>query len=427
MTAENTDALKSEIEAVLPSGGKPGRGIFRRILRWLLILIVLGGAGAAYWMYSGKESAVTYVTSPVTSGNMTVLVTATGSVEPTNQVDVSSELSGTVKAVHVDYNSVVAQGELLAELTTEKLQASVDSSRAKLAAAEAKVADAKVTLIEKEREYARKRGLSERKVGTEQDLDTAKAAYERAVVAVKSAEADVGIAKASLELDETNLAKSKIYSPIKGVILERSVDPGQTIAASLSAPVLFSIAEDLTKMELQVDVDEADVGRVSVGQKATFYVDAYPDQRFPAEIREIYFASEVVQSVVTYKAILDIDNSALLLRPGMTATAEIRVKEVENALLVPNTALRYAPPVAEEKDTRSFLERMLPGPPRFRRASKQETEPDGTGRKVWVLRDGAPESVPVEVGASDGRRTEIVGGELTEGDRVITSQRTAKK
>lgn len=371
-----------------------------------------------HWAAGNSEPQSSFVVELAVRGSLTVAVSATGSVQPTNQVDVSSELSGMIRSVKVDYNSPVKAGQVLAELDTDKLKATVESSRAKLAAARAQVADAKATLVEKERELARKRALEARDIATQHDLEAARAAFDRAVAAVASREADVGVAEADLRLNETNLSKAWICSPIDGVVLDRNVDPGQTVASSFQAPVLFTIAEDLTKMEIRIDVDEADVGQVAVGQSATFTVDAYPDRHFPATIREVRFASEVVQGVVTYKAILAIDNSELLLRPGMTATAEVTVAKIADALLVPNAALRFSPDAMDaEQPQRSLLRRVLPGPPSFRPASKRE-EP-GPNRTVWVLRDGTPVAVAVEIGATDGRMTEIRSGELSDGDEVI--------
>ena len=212
-----------------------------------------------------------YVTEPATRGNLTVIVTATGSVQPTNKVDVSSELSGTIRKVLVDYNSPVKAGQVLATLDTDKLVATLNSSRAKLAAAQAKAAEAEVTVGEKERELARNKALASTQAVSARDHDQAKAAYDRAITSLASARADVDVAAADLDLGETNLAKASITSPINGVVLTRNVDPGQTVASSLQAPVLFSIAEDLKQMELRVDVDEADVGKVSGRTERQFH------------------------------------------------------------------------------------------------------------------------------------------------------------
>ncbi|WP_245986838.1 efflux RND transporter periplasmic adaptor subunit [Azospirillum thermophilum] len=273
-----------------PLGAMPGRG-----RSWALAVLALLLLAVGYGLVAPAPNPVGYVTEPASRGTLRVIVTATGSVQPTSQVDVSSELSGTVRRVFVDYNSAVTAGQVLAELDTDKFKASVDSSRAKLDSARAKVTQAEITVRETARELERKQALAAAQHGSRHDLDTARAAYDRAVAAVASARADVATAAAELTLNESNLTKTRIVSPINGTVLKRTVDPGQTVAASLQAPVLFSIAEDLRRMEVRVDVDEADVGKVREGQQAGFTVDAYPDRRFPATIRELRFASETVQ------------------------------------------------------------------------------------------------------------------------------------
>ncbi len=379
---------------------------------------VVLGAMLLYLFFSGGESnAVRYVTEPANRSDLTVVVTATGSVQPINSVDVSSELSGTVRKVLVDYNSSVKKGQPLAELDTDKLQATVESSRAKLAAAEAKVVDAEATRKEKQLDFERKDELASRSVTSRHDLEAANAAHDRAIAAVLSAKADVAAAKADLKLNETNLAKACICSPINGVVLTRAVEPGQTVASNLQAPVLFTLAEDLSKMEVQVDVDEADVGQVKEGQSATFTVDAYPDKVFNARIREVRYGSETVQGVVTYKAILETDNSQLLLRPGMTATAEIRVQELKDVITIPNAALRFAPPEKEAGDDRSLLRRLLPGPPRLRKSSPNISA--GPEREIYVLEDGVAKKVAITIGPTDGRRTEVLKGDIAADQSVI--------
>lgn len=416
---------QSDIEAILGMGASSRSGwMQRRQVKWAAAALAGLLLLAIAWSFVGSERAVHYITEPATRGNLIVIVTATGAVQPTNQVDVSSELSGTIRKVLVDYNSPVTAGQRLAELDTDKLQATVDSSRAKLVAAKAKVADAEATIVEKERDLARKKTLAEKQYTSTQDLDLAQAAYDRAVAALASVRADVGVAEADLKLNETNLGKACICSPINGVVLERNVDPGQIVASSFQAPVLFSIAEDLKQMELQVDVDEADVGKVRIGQNASFSVDAFPDRTFPATIRDVRFASEIIQGVVTYKAVLDIDNSELLLRPGMTATAEIKATEIADALLVPNAALRFTPPVSDTTENQSLLRRFIPGPPQFRPPSQPEET--GSNRTVWVLRNGEPTPVKIVIGLSDGKRTQVQSGEIQVGQALIIDQTTSK-
>jgi HlyD family secretion protein len=398
----------------------------RRNLIWAAVAVIAGIGLYAAWSMSGGQPGMSYATEPVTRGNLTVVVTATGSAQPITQVNISSELSGTVRKVLVDYNSPVKTGQVLAELDMDKLKASVENVRAKLEASKAKVADAAASIEEKRGQYERRRVLAAKQAASVEDLDLAKAAYDRAIAQHASALAEVKVAEADLRLNEINLTKACICSPIDGVILTRNVDPGQIVASSLQAPVLFVIAEDLRRMELRVDVDEADVGKIKIGQKATFSVDAYPDRKFPAEIKDIRYGSEVVQGVVTYKAILSIDNSELLIRPGMTATAEIVVQHVSDALLVPNPALRFSPATTQTGgQQRSFLQRLLPGRPQFRPPSKQVDT--GANRTVWTLRNGVPTAVPVVIGVTDGRRTEIAKGDIAADQRVIVDAVAAKR
>ena len=344
----NSASKIGDIEALLGVGKHRHFGLFRwRFVLWLAAAAVVAVGAYAFWSLNSSGAAVTYVTEPVTRGSLTVLVTATGSAQPITQVNISSELSGTVRKVLVDYNSPVKTGQVLAELDMDKLKATVENGRAKLEASKAKVADAAASIVERRALYERRRALAAKQAVSAEELDLAKAAYDRAIAQHDSAAAEIKVAEADLRINEINLTKACICSPINGVVLTRNVEPGQTVASSLEVPVLFAIAEDLRQMELQVDVDEADVGKVKEGQAATFTVDAYSDRRFPATIRDLRFASETIQGVVTYKAVLTIDNSELLLRPGMTATAEIRVMDVAGAILVPNAALRFSPPAME--------------------------------------------------------------------------------
>jgi HlyD family secretion protein len=397
---------------------------------WRSYLIAGGAmlAGLALfwaWSFSGSNIAPKYITEPAERGQLTVIVTATGTVQPTNQVDISSELSGTIRKVLVDYNSKVKVGEVLAELDTDKLKATVESAKAALAAARAKIKNAEATAVETQLDYARKRALARKKVTSDHDAEAAKASYDRALASVESAKADAEAAAANLKLTETNLAKTCICSPINGVILARNVEPGQIVASSLQAPVLFSIAEDLANIEVQVDVDEADVGKVREGQPATFTVDAYPNRTFSAKIKELRFGSEIVSGVVTYKAVLATSNFDLLLRPGMTATAEITVQHVKDALTVPNGALRFSPP-AVERDDAGFLEKLTRfGPPRLRKPS--EKLPSGPNRKVWVLADGTAREMPVTIGPTDGKRTQILKGNVESGQAIIVDTAASNK
>lgn len=382
------------------------------------VVVVLAGIGVWYWLSAIEgRTSVRYVTAEASIGDFSVTVTATGTVEPTNLVEISSELSGTVKTVHVDYNDTVGVGTVLAELDTSKLEAQLAVRKASLDAAVARVAMAQATLDEAKEKYEAGLNLEERGVTAYQTFVSQRAAYIRAQSELQSALADQSLAEANLELQQAEMDKACICSPIQGVVLDRSVDAGQIVASSLSAPVLFTLAEDLTKMQLQVYVDEADIGQVAVGNMATFTVDAYDEKLFPAEITEIRFAPETIDGVVTYKAILTIDNSDLLLRPGMTATADITVAEIKDALTVPNAALRYAPQLesTERDEERSGLLGILI-PTRPDRSDQADY------KTLWLLKDDTPEEIAVRAGASDGSVTQILDGTVKNGDLVITGQ-----
>ncbi|MBL8894130.1 MAG: efflux RND transporter periplasmic adaptor subunit, partial [Rhizobiales bacterium] len=374
---------------------------------------------------TATSAATSYQTEAVERGPLVVTVTATGTIEPTTEVEVSSEMSGVVRSVNVDNNSLIKKGDVLAELDIERLEAQLGRAKATLAASEAKLIDAQATVEERDRAYDRQVSLRKKGFSPEQDLEVARAARDRAVAAVTSAEADIAVAKADVHLQEIEISKSRIISPIDGIVLKRSVEPGQTVASSLQAPVLFTLAEDLKRMQLEAEVDEADIGSVATGQDASFTVDAYPGKSFAARIETLEFSPQTTDGVVTYKAILSVDNSELLLRPGMTATAQIIVREVSDALTVPNTALRYEPPKQAERRSSSLLSALLPRPPRFENASKNEAVTND--RAVWVLKDGKPQRVSVTMGSTDGKRTEIVKGEIASGDDVITGSQQASK
>lgn len=407
-------------------------GRFTRPPRWLIgagVVLVLV-VGMILWRAAGDGDAVRYTTKAVQRGNLTVTVTATGTLQPTNQVDVGSELSGIIKSVDADYNQRVKAGQVLARLDTTKLEAQRLQSQAALESAQAKVLQAQATAQEARSQLARfeeVRKLSGGKVPSQQDLETAEATLKRAQADEASARAQVAQAKATLDANRTDLAKAVIRSPINGVVLVRSVEPGQTVAASFQAPVLFTIAEDLTRMELHVDVDEADVGQVKEGQKATFTVDAYPDRPFPARTTQVRFGAKSAEGVVTYEALLTVDNADLALRPGMTATATIVVDEIENALLVPATALRFTPPKVEAPaagGSGGLASRLLPRPPSS--APKSRENEDAKSKRVWILRDGEPTPIAVTTGATNGIMTVVTGGEATEGMAVITDAVTVK-
>jgi HlyD family secretion protein len=399
----------------------PGKRRWRKLARWSVLLMV-AAAGVGFWSNSQKaaeaQPLVRYRTEDARRGNLTVSVTATGQVKPTRSVDVGSEVSGIIDDVLVNYNDAVKEGQVLCRINTEKLDAQVLQDQAQLRSARAKVDDAKVTVIETEAEYKRMvdaRQRSKAQLVSQHDVDTANAAYERAKVAVTSAEAAVTQAEANLKMDETNVSKAVIKSPVNGIVLARNVEPGQTIAASFSVTTMFSIAEDLRKMKLEVNVDEADVGKVKEGQPVTFTVDAYPGRHFPGRITQVRYNSSTTDNVVTYLAVISVDNPQMLLRPGMTATATVTVLSLDHALLAPNYALRFIPSAAPATGGSVF--RFLMPPMR----QQQQAEPPAAlnNPRVWVLQNGKPSPIPVTLGATDGKFTELKSGNVTPGMPLI--------
>jgi HlyD family secretion protein len=399
--------------------------------RWL----TYGGAGAVLLVallalaFRGGDDAYHYTTEPARKGDLTVRVTATGTLQPTNQVDVSSELSGTIRTVSADFNDEVKVGQELARLDTLKLEAAVLQSRAAVDSAKAKVEQALATLAESESQIKRLehvRELSGGKVPAQADIDTANASVLRARADLANNKAAVTQAQATLSSQETDLSKASIKSPINGLVLVRSVEPGQTVAASLQAPVLFTLAEDLTRMELHVSVDEADVGQVKEGQSASFTVDAWPDRAFDAKVQQVRYGAQTVAGVVTYETVLQVDNSERLLRPGMTATAEVTVKQLSNAVLVPNAALRFEPPARAQAPSGGILGALLPMR-RFGARPAQTEKPDAKRGRVYVLEQGRPKAVQIATGASDGTWTELKSGEVTPDTELVVDASAAKK
>jgi HlyD family secretion protein len=418
-----TPPRPSDIEAVLGLDAKSRRKSWGRRALWLLLLLpILGGLGWWGLTHTTAGTDVSYATEPAARQTLVVKVQATGNIQPTTEVDVSSERSGVIRRVNVKANSLVKKGDVLAELDTERLEAELTRVKASVAAAEARLADAKATLTEREIVFSRAQRLSSRGVSSTQDLDTARAAMARAAAGVMASQADIAVVKAELTMQETDIIKTRILSPVDGIVLKRDAEPGQTVASSLQAPVLFTLAEDLARMQLEAAVDEADIGAVKAGQTASFTVDAYPGQSFPAVIETIEYSPEVADNVVTYKAVLRVDNRDLLLRPGMTATAQIVTQEVPNALTVPNAALRYQPPHAEKTKGFSITSLFIPRMPQTERAQAPAADSE---RTMHILENGQPKPVKVRTGVSDGKLTEIVSGELREGDLVIVSVKAA--
>ena len=394
---------------------------YRKPAIWVVVIVaVLLVVLISYLLLSSQKNSANFKTTELKRGELVVRVTATGLLQPVNQVEVGTEISGTIESVEVDFNSRVKHGDVLARLDTERLEAQVVQARASLESAKARVEEAKATVLETRVRMKRCAKLAKKQLCSQEDLDTLSAAHARAKSAEASASAQVSVATATLDAHQTDLQKAVIRAPIGGIVLKRQIEPGQTVAASLQTPVLFVLAESLAQMELHVAIDEADVGHVKEGQKAIFSVDAYPDQHFPATINQVRFAPQTVEGVVTYETVLTVDNSNLLLRPGMTATAEIITNQLSDVLLVPNVALRFVPPKTDKEKRNgggSLFSRLFPRPGRSREA-KTKSLPKGS-KQVWILKDNQPVSVPIKVGATDGQYSQLLGGNLQEGEDVI--------
>lgn len=415
--AEHDDLAPQDIQSVLAGAERRG---WKRYIWWILLAVLL----LAFFLWRSQRRAESqlpqYTTETVELGDLSAVVSATGTLEPTHRVEVGSELSGLVKEVLVDDNDQVEKGQVLAILDLSKFRDQAEKSRATLLSARAQVAQAQATLEQSRADLARLEEvsrLSGGKVPSKTELDSGRAAFARAEASLASAEASVAEAQSVLRSNETDLVKATIRSPIDGIVLDRAIEPGQTVAASFQAPVLFTLAEDLSSMQLEVGVAEADVGQVSAGQKATFTVDAWPDRVYEAQVLKVRFGSQVVENVVTYETELEVDNGDLSLRPGMTATAEVQVAERHGVLLVPNAALRFTPPATAAEGSRGFS--LLPRRPRFGGQANS-----GAGKRIFLLVDGAPKAIAVEVGLTDGRHTEVRGtganaAELVAGAKVI--------
>jgi HlyD family secretion protein len=377
-------------------------------------LLVLAG-GTWWWIAQADAKAVTYETTAVAIGDLVVTASTMGTVEPITQVEVGSEISGTVTKVNVTYNDKVEAEQVLAEISTDQLTDQANRTQSLLDSSRATVIDRQATLMQANRDLSRLGLLAVKGIASSEDLEKVQTLQLQASAALAVASAQVKVAEADLASNHTQIEKASIRSPISGIVLDRNVDPGQTVAASLQSPVLFTIADDLRLMHVVVDVDEADVGTVKEGERATFTVEAFPDQVFDAKVIQVRYAPITVSGVVSYKSVLSVDNSALLLRPGMTAAAEIVTDEISAALLIPNAALRYVPVNSTRKTGGGlFGGAVAPQPTVAASALPADT------KQIWVLRDGVAKEITIVTGLSDGTSTQVVSGELTAGDLVIT-------
>ena len=346
-----------------------------------------------------KKGSIKYITKPITKATITQVVEASGAIKPINTVAVGTQVSGTVQKIYVDYNSVVKKGDLLAELDPSLFQANVDQSQAKLTNAKATLAKVQAMLNYKKNNYQRYKHLYEKHYVSRDDVELAQANYLQAKAELDSAKADVSASSAALENNLTNLRYSKITSPVDGTVISRAVDEGQTVAASFNTPTLFEIAKDLTKMQIETSVSEADIGRIKVGQEATYTLDGYQDKKFYGKVTQVRLASTTTNNVVTYTVIVSVDNTEGFIIPGMTANVSIKVGEAKDVLVVENRAFKFT-----MDDSKKY-------------------EKQG----IWIMTPTGAKRFDVEIGLSDDNKTQIISDVIKVGDKVIVSSNMAKK
>ena len=378
------------------------------ILIFLLILTFIG-----YKMFIPKEdkNEFTYINEPLKKGNLTVTVSATGNIQPVEQVNVGSEVSGTIEKVLVDYNDVVKKGELLAQIDRTKYESNLKKAEAALSLANANLQNMQAQFYKAESIISRDKMLRESTNGalpSKNDWDSDWSAYLTAQAQISSAKAQISQSKQDLISTQYDLQKTNIYSPVDGTILVRSIDPGQTVAASFQTPVLFTIAKDLTKMQLQATIDEADIAKVKQDQNVSFNVDAYPHTNFTASISQVRVNSAIVDGVVTYLAIMNYDNSKLLLRPGMSADIDIMTQSIPNTFLVSKAALLFIPVKPKTKAL-------------FSSDTNEDVKIDPKPH-IWILQNNKPEKIYVKILGNNGAISAISANELKEGDKVIVTQ-----
>lgn len=403
----------------------------KKILAGSLLIAALA-AGAWVWKAKFAEKPVQYTTEEVSRGNITRIVSATGTIQAVNTVTVGSQVSGTIRRIYVDYNSPVKKGQLLAEIDPALFLAQARQAEAEVAQSRAGLAEAEAGLREAEREYARQKTLFASDFVAKSALESAETALATARSSVESARAGVRSSVATLNQRLTNLGYTKILSPVNGVVTGKKVSEGQTVAASLSAPELFTIAEDLSKMQVEAAVDEADIGYVQEGMNVTFTVDTYPEDTFSGKVRQVRLSPSTTENVVTYTVIISAANPDLRLKPGMTANVSIETASVKDVLRVPNAALRFRPPAPRTQAETAA--RVTPPPPpdggtaggegTLKSSSRLTGKAAVSGPSVWVLetKKGSSPSlrrVPVTVGLTDGSWTEV-SGDLSEGEAVVT-------
>jgi HlyD family secretion protein len=383
----------------------------RRLIVIVALLAAIGAGGAAYSRARSTSKQSPPVTAIVTRGDVIEKVSATGTLQPVTTVQVGTQVSGTIKALHADFNSEVRKGQVIAELEPSLFQTQVEQAQATMTRLQADADRANVDVEDTQAKLRRAEELFDQKLIARTDLETAQATAKQAAASLKSAQAQITQSRAALNQVQVNLGNTIIKAPIDGVVISRSVDVGQTVAASMQAPTLFVLAQDLTRMQVSASVDESDIGRIAAGQKVSFRVDAYPADIFTGIVSQVRLNPTTEQNVVSYTTMIDVPNPDMKLKPGMTANVTIQIAGNENVLRVPNSALRFRPvsgQPAEGGGQQQAAESRIPNP-----GSR-------SGRVVWVTRNSVLEPVRVRTGVSDGTMTAVIDGGLKEGDQVVT-------
>lgn len=386
-----------------------------------LVVVIVG------WRVARRPAAPTFETVAADRGPVVSRVTASGTLSALVTVQVGSQVSGRIQSVHADFNSRVKRGQVIARIDPQLFEAAVEQARANLMAAEGNLVRAQAQAVDADRQAKRARALADQLLVAVADAETAESTAAAARASVAAAEGSVAQSRASLNQAKVNLGYTAIVSPTDGVVISRSVDVGQTVAASLQVATLFVIAEDLARMQVNTSVSEADVGKLRAGMPATFTVDAFPGERFEGQVRQVRNAATTVQNVVTYDAVIDVANPELKLRPGMTANVNFVWAERKDALRVPNAALRFKPSADLAPAARPAGDARPAAPPTPADGAepREDAREAATRRTVWVLRDGKPSPVPLKVGITDGSVTEVVDGSLAAGDACIVDSNGA--
>jgi HlyD family secretion protein len=383
------------------------RRSWTRAARWAALLVLAGGGAAAWYRYnaSSREPKMRFESVAFGTGPIAAKVTASGTLSALVTVLVGSQVSGRIDSIRVDFNSPVKKGQVIASIEPALFKAAVEQARANYVSAKAALDKSKAQAVDADRQYKRSETLVSQKLIAQADFETAEANASVAKAQVAASEAGVEQARAAMNQADVNLKYTTILSPIDGVVISRSVDVGQTVAASLQAPTLFTIAQDLTKMQVDTSIAEGDVGKIQPGMKVSFTVDAYPTERFEGVVRQVRDAPTTVQNVVTYDGVIDVDNSRKLLKPGMTANVTFVYAQKESVLHVPNAALRFKPDP-------TLLEHMG-----VRADALATLKPNE--RFIWILKNGKPQREVVTIGITDGSQTEIKSGPVRDGDHAV--------